>query len=285
MIQLQRARDIAELFRDSLTVYIRHAWVFIALSAAVVVPVYLVVVGFGLEHLTARYDSSPSVAETAIPTVMGFLVVSPLITAICIHALRSVAAGERVGAGKAFVSGFEAFTPLFFAVLIAAVGIAIGFIALVIPGIYLAVRWFFVPQAVVIDDSRNLGALTRSSEVVQGFWWRTFGLVVAVNIAVAIPELIISSPFTSIADNTDRAVWALVGTIVAESVTAPFAALFSTFLYYDLRARRDQARDGLGHSGCEVAGAHRCDSRALRADPKSRRCPARGRRLTLPKAR
>ncbi len=136
------------------------------------------------------------------------------------------------------MSGFEAFTPLFFAVLLAALGIAIGFLALIIPGVYLAVRWFFVPQTVVIDGAHGPAALTRSGEVVQGFWWRTFGLVIVVNLAVALPGLILSAPFTAIADSTDRAVWSLAGTIVAESVAAPFAALFSTFLYYDLLARR-----------------------------------------------
>ena len=238
MIELERPRDITALFRDSLAVYGRHAHVFIALSAAVVVPVFLAVEGVGLEKLTASYDESPTVAEAAVPTVVSFLVVTPIITAICIHALRSVAAGERVGAGQAFVSGFEAFTPLFFAVLIAAAGIALGFLALILPGVYLAVRWFFVPQAVVIDGARGSTALSRSSEVVQGFWWRTFGLVVVVNLAVAIPALVLTSPFTAIATSTDEAVWALVGSIVAESVTAPFAALFSTLLFYDLCARR-----------------------------------------------
>jgi hypothetical protein len=238
VIELQRARDISALFGDSLRVYARHATVFIALSAAVVVPASVVVQGIGLEQLTASYDDTPTLAEAAVPTVVGFLVVTPLITAICIHALRSVAVGEQVGARHALVSGFEAFTPLFFAVLLAALGIAIGFLALIIPGVYLAVRWFFVPQTVVIDGAQGPAALTRSGEVVQGFWWRTFGLVIVVNLAVALPALILSAPFTAIADSTDRAVWSLGGTIVAESVTAPFAALFSTFLYYDLLARR-----------------------------------------------
>jgi hypothetical protein len=238
VIELQRARDISALFGDSLRVYGRHAGVFIALSAAVVVPVFVAVQGIGQEQLTAGYDESPTLAEAAVPTVMGFLVVTPLITAICIHALRSIAAGERLGAREALVSGFEAFTPLFFAVLLAALGVALGFLALIIPGVYLAIRWFFVPQAVVIDGARGPAALTRSGEVVQGFWWRTFGLVIVVNLAVAVPALILSAPFTAIADSTDREVWALAGTIIAESVTAPFAALFSTFLFYDLRARR-----------------------------------------------
>jgi len=238
VIELARARDITALFRESLAVYVRHAGVFVALSAAVVVPVFLIVQGIGLEQLSADYDSSPTVAEAAVPTVVSFLVVTPIVTAICIHALRSVAAGEQIGAGRAFVSGFEAFTPLFFAVALAAIGIAVGFLALIVPGIYLAVRWFFVPQAVVIDRGRGPAALTRSGDVVHGFWWRTFGLVVLVNLAVALPAVVLTAPFAAIAESTDRAIWSLAGSIVAESVTAPFAALFSTLLYYDLRARR-----------------------------------------------
>ena len=238
MIQLARPRDVTELFRDTFGVFFRHAWVFIVLSAAVVVPVHLVVEGIGLEMITGPYDDSPSVAETAVPTVVDFLVVSPIITAICIHALRSIASGDRPRASQAFLSGFEAFTPLFFAVVLAALGIAAGFALLVVPGIYLFVRWFFVPQAVVIENARGWQALVRSSGVVQGFWWRTFGLVILINIAAALPALLMAAPFASIANSTGDAIWALAGTILAASVTAPVAALFSTFLYYDLLARR-----------------------------------------------
>ena len=238
MIQLARPRAVTELFRDTFSVFYRHAWVFIALSAAVVIPVHVMVEGIGLEMLTGPYDDSLSVADAAVPTIVDFLVVSPIITAICIHALRAIAAGEKPGAGKAFISGFEAFTPLFFAVVLAALGIAVGFALLVVPGLYLAVRWFLVPQAVVIDNARGWQALVRSGEVIQGFWWRTFGLVILINLAAALPGLVLAAPFTSIADSTGDAIWALIGTILASSVTASFVALFSTFLYYDLLARR-----------------------------------------------
>jgi VIT1/CCC1 family predicted Fe2+/Mn2+ transporter len=100
------------------------------------------------------------------------------------------------------------------------------------------VRWYFVPQAVVIDGARGPAALTRSGQLVEGFWWRTFGLVLLANLAVAIPGFVLLAPFTAIADSADQAVWALVGTILATSVTTPFVALFSTLLYYDLLARR-----------------------------------------------
>ena len=39
------------------------------------------------------------------------------------------------------------------------------------------------------------------------------------------------------ADATDRALWSLAGQILADAITQPFAALFSTLLYFDLRER------------------------------------------------
>ena len=237
-LQLRQRREVGALFRDALSVFGRHAWLFVALSAAVVVPAELIVEGVGLEMLTSSYDASPSLAEAAIPTVVEFLVVTPIIAAICIYALHSIAESERPSPGQVFVAGFEAFTPLFAAVVLAAAGIALGFLALIVPGVYLAVRWYFVPQAVVIDGTRGPAALSRSGQLVQGLWWRTLGLVVLANLAIAIPGLILVTPFTAIAESTDRAVWALVGSAVTTSVTAPFVALYSTLLYYDMRARK-----------------------------------------------
>jgi len=237
-LELRRQRDVGALFRDTLAVFGRHALLFILLSAAVVVPAELVVEGIGLEMLTSSYDSSPSVAETAIPTIVEFLVVTPIIAAICIYALHQLAEGQRPSARKVLVAGFEAFTPLFAAVVLAAAGIALGLVALIVPGIYLAVRWYFVPQCVVIDGARGPDALSRSSALVTGFWWRAFALVLLANVAVAIPGFLLLTPFTAIAESTDRAVWSLIGSAVTTSVTTPVVALYSTLLYYDLLARR-----------------------------------------------
>ena len=237
-LELREQRDVGALFRDSLAVFGRHFWLFIALSAVVVIPAELIVEGIGLEMLTSSYDDSPSLAEAAVPTIVEFLVVTPIIAAICIYALHEIAGGERPRAGQVLIAGFEAFTPLFAAVVLAAAGIALGFVALIVPGVYLAVRWYFVPQAVVIEGARGPRALSRSGLLVTGFWWRTFGLVLLANVAIAIPGFVLLAPFTAIAESTDRAVWALVGTAATTTITTPFVALYSTLLYYDLLARR-----------------------------------------------
>ena len=242
MIPLEQPRDVRALLRDSFRVYLRHFGTFLALGALVVVPSQVIVGGIGLEQLSADYDdTSPSWAETSIAAAVAFLVVAPLITAICIHALRSVAGGGSPGRREAIVKGFEAFSPIFFAVLLAAAGIALGLFLLIVPGIYLFVRWYFVPQSVVLEGARGTAALRASSRLVAGAWWRTFGLVVLVNLLVLLVIFLLGAPFTALASTTDRAIWALAGQIVVTSVTQPFIALFSTFLYYDLRERKRAA--------------------------------------------
>jgi hypothetical protein len=240
VIELERPRDAGALLRDSFVVYIRHFWTFLALGALVVVPAELIVGGIGLEQLSSGYDRTPSVAETVIPAVVSYLVVAPLITAICVYALRSVAEGGSPGAREAIVKGFESFTPIFFAVVLAALGILLGAIVIV-PAIYFFVRWYFVPQAVVLEGARGASALRASGRLVQGSWWRTLGLIVLVNVVAVLVALVLGSPFSAAADSADRALWAMIGQIAASALVQPFGGLYSTLLYFDLRERRRAA--------------------------------------------
>ena len=96
------------------------------------------------------------------------------------------------------------------AILLAAVGVALGLLLLVIPGIYLAVRWFFVPQAVVVENARGPAALRRSRELTSGTWWRTFGIILLANLRPPCPAWCSPARSPRVAESTDRAVWPLV---------------------------------------------------------------------------
>jgi hypothetical protein len=237
-LDLLRPRNIGGLFGDAFNAYVRHFLAFVAIGAAVVVPVELVVSGLGLGQLSGGYPRTSTGAELAVSLAEGYLLVGPLVTAMVIHALLAVADGRRPRPGPAITSGLEAFRPIFVAVLIGAAGVVLGFIALILPGIWLAVRWYFAPQAVVVDGRRSVGALERSAELVSGSWWRVFGVVVFATIAVGIPGTLIEVPFNLWADSADSSAVSLAGQIVASTLTAPFEALMLTLLYFDLLARR-----------------------------------------------
>jgi hypothetical protein len=69
-------------------------------------------------------------------------------------------------------------------------------------------------------------------------------MILLVNLLALLAAVLLGYPFAAIAEGTDRAVWALAGQIVAAVVTQPFAALFATLLYFDLRERRRAAHAG-----------------------------------------
>ena len=169
-LELARPRDISALFADALGVYRRNAGTFLALSAAVVVPVHLIVEGVGLEELTAPTTPRRSAPRPPCPRAVSFLVVAPLISAICIHALHA-------SAGGAAPAGARGDAPAGLDVVRSDLPrrgarghrrSRSAWCSSILPGIYLAVRWYFVPQAVVVDGARGTAALEHSGELVRG---------------------------------------------------------------------------------------------------------------------
>jgi hypothetical protein len=234
---LGRPRDVGALLRDALRILLAHPLPFLALSAAFVVPVHLIVSGVGMEYLTAPYREGSRGVEVAIITAVSFILIAPLVTAATIHALGAITAGNRPNAGGSILAALEAFTPLLLAVLLSAAGILLG-LPLILPAVYLAVRWVFVPQAVMLDGARGADALRRSWHLVEGAWWRTFGVVLLANLAAALPGLLVIVPLQALAEAADREAVSLAGTIVTDTITAPFVALVATLLFHDLRARQ-----------------------------------------------
>jgi len=94
--------------------------------------------------------------------------------------------GEKVGIGKFFQAGLDQFWQLLGAVTLMIVGVGIGFVLFIIPGIYLMVSWLFVLYF-MMDKKVNISdAFKLSKEIVKGRWWEVFVLVILVEIIESI---------------------------------------------------------------------------------------------------
>jgi hypothetical protein len=246
-LALRRPRDVGALLGDALRYYGRHFGTFLAIGAAVVVPVYLIVLGLGLEQLFSEYDEMPPVGDSVIEFATTYLIVSPLIAAMATYALLASDEDRLTGPAGPITAGLEAFTPIFLAVLIAAAGITLGLITIVI-GIYLLIRWYFVVQAVVVDGRRSVEALTRSGELVQRSWWRVLGVVLLAAIAALVPAAILQIPFEVGANAADSAALSLAGNTIATVLVGPYSAIVATLLYFDLRSRKEDAPPAPGRT-------------------------------------
>jgi hypothetical protein len=117
--------------------------------------------------------------------------------------------------------------------IIAGIAIIIGLILLVVPGLFLITIWSMI-GAVIVLEGRSAGeSFGRSREIVRGHGWSVFGLVVVVFLLVAIAEGLIGLLFAPLPDFFD----AWLGSLVAHSLTIPFAVAAVTTAYFKLTAR------------------------------------------------
>ena len=126
-----------------------------------------------------------------IPFVGPLLVSGPLTAGFFIVA-RKIRKGETYEFGT-FFKGFDYFVPLLLFSLIGGILTGLGFIALVIPGIYLSVAWIFSILFIVFGEMEFWDGMEFSRKVITKKWWSFFGLIILlilINFAGALVLLI-----------------------------------------------------------------------------------------------
>jgi len=119
--------------------------------------------------------------------------------------------------------------------LLAAVGITIGFLLLIVPGLILITLWLLIVPAIMLENRSVFESFGRSRQLVSGHGWSVFGVIVltvliliAVNIGLGIVQAAFDSRWLD-----------LLLDIASQTVTAPFLALAWTITYYELRAIKE----------------------------------------------
>jgi hypothetical protein len=137
-------------------------------------------------------------------------------------------------APMAFVMGILAF-----------LGIVAGFIALIIPGVFLAVRWSVALPALLLERRGPVAALGRSWRLVKGFWWKVFGTLLVTYLLVRVAGFAVSAivvagltALTSAQSFLGLALTEAVD-VVVQLFTLPVLAAVTIVLYVDLRVRKE----------------------------------------------
>jgi hypothetical protein len=122
--------------------------------------------------------------------------------------------------------------------ILAGIGIFIGLILLVIPGLYLLTIWSMIVPVVVLEGKSAGESFPRSREIVRGNGWNVFGLVLITFLLVGISGGIIQGIFAALLPDF---LGAWLGSLIAHSLTVPFAAAALTTAYFRLTASAPSA--------------------------------------------
>src|SRR5215469_876657 len=122
--------------------------------------------------------------------------------------------------------------PVIGASILAGIGIAIGFILLIVPGLILLTFWCLIIPFIVLGSAGVFQAFGDSMRTVRGYAWRVFGTYVLVFLILIAFGIV----FGIVLRLLPVFVRTFVNSIVTGTLIAPFLALVATLIYYRLTA-------------------------------------------------
>jgi Membrane domain of glycerophosphoryl diester phosphodiesterase len=105
-------------------------------------------------------------------------------------------------------------------------------------GVWLLVRWALFAQVIVLEDKAAIGALRGSSQLVRGNWWRVGSLMLFVTVIALLLGPLCGTLLLFVSHASFDFI-NLVSSVVY-AVVLPYAAIATTYLYFDLRVARQR---------------------------------------------
>lgn len=133
---------------------------------------------------------------------------------------------------------------LILAGILAGLGIVIGFLLLIVPGLYLLTRWSMIAPALLLENLSAGESFTRSHELVKDRAWPVFGLL----ILLFIINVVVGGVIVGVASGISGgflATW--IGSALANTLVTPFIAIATTLIYFRL-AGGERPRELVGET-------------------------------------
>lgn len=219
--------DVGAVIRKVFRIYFDQAPVLMPAAAVV-----FVITGILTELLIATGSAGLSLLAFVLDLLAG-----TLFTGMVVELVADVQDGRRDASAMQLL---RAVTPVFGELIL--VGIVtgllegIGFVLLVVPGLFLITIWSVVAPIVVVEHPGGLRALSRSRDLVRGSGWQVFGVILVLVIGVVVITGALSAAGAAAGTGAGLVVRVVVGILAA-----PISALAAAVLYFELRGvgRRD----------------------------------------------
>jgi hypothetical protein len=245
---LRRARRFGQILTSSFALYRHHLALFLTIGA-IYVPLGLLTTAVqGVLVSFTPFGTFVELADNALIGAAAVLGVGALqfgltywlVLVAVVSVIRRLERHDDASVWSA-ITGLRGQVWRLLGARAGAVAILVGLAFIPIVGwvidVYLAVRWTFLEQAILLDGARVPDAYTTSGRVVKGQWWRTLGItgiVLAVAISLGPIVGVALVLVTSLALPYVNVISALF-----YMALIPFAAIALTLLYFDLQARED----------------------------------------------
>lgn len=139
--------------------------------------------------------------------------------------------------GEIFARVGPSILPLLGAGLLAGLGIALGLLLLIVPGLILLTLWAVIAPVVVIEKRPVFEAFGRSRELVRGHGWTVFFVVIITGLLSGVASALLQAAFSALPEFLEI----FIGSTIAQAVVAPFGAIAIAIMFFRLREAHDGA--------------------------------------------
>jgi hypothetical protein len=233
--------DVGRVFERIFQIYRDQFALLIGGALALFVPVALI---NGL-----LYEAGGFVLSLVANAIV--LVASYLYQGMVVEAARDILDGRRDQTiGGLFSAAGNVVGALLVAGILAGIAIAIGFVLLIVPGLFLITIWAVIVPVIVIERSGALASFERSRQLVKGNGWQVFGVLVVLFVGAFIVQILIAALIGGISDS-----WAgfSLAVLLTSLLLVPLTGLAAAVIFFELKALRGEPVLGTGGEPTEPA--------------------------------
>jgi hypothetical protein len=184
----------------------------------------------------------------ALISVVVAVLLSMITQGALVRATVAHSEGRKASFGESAMAGLSVALPLFLLGILSSLGIALGFILLVVPGVMLYVMWSVAAPALVEERLGPVEALGRSRDLSRGARWKIFGLTLVVLVVYWLFSALIGvlgvmfyggvQNFAEMATQGLPLGYLVVSTLI-QTITSAVWGVIQTSLYVELRNWKD----------------------------------------------
>lgn len=257
-----KERSLGEILDGAFQLYRNHFGVFLGVALCIALPATLFsmsVTWLITGHMdlagaleAAQAQTGADMSGTEAKSVLGHVarvmlamsVTVPVVMAAYVlesAAMTLIVSGAYLGQTLSIAAGLRRacarLWPLLGASALAGLGVVLGLLFLIVPGVLLMIRWFFVTPAIVIEGHDAKASLARSRDLTEGAYGRLFLLFILLallswaihlGLGALVPDALEAIPVLS----------QLVDT-VPQALVSPLSTAAFTLAYFDVRVRKE----------------------------------------------
>jgi hypothetical protein len=244
-----RPLTVGELLDRTFFLYRRHFLLFVGIAALT----NLILLVFQLAQVVLSPTTIGGAITTLfwlLATILIYFITIAVSQGATIIAVSQLQLDRETSASASFAAIRPRIGELSLIVFGMGVRILVGFLLLIVPGIYLAIVWSLAIPVAVLEGRDLTRSLARSSELTKGHRGRIFVvyslllvLVYIVTVLLQTPTLAVVAIWAGALSAAEMPAWASVvialSNFITTSLVSPIMTIALSLVYYDERVRKE----------------------------------------------